>query len=65
MEIQYIEIGRYVHVNKEGIPHHKKEGKVLSIYSDYGLDSTITKIRLLLEDGYIVIGDLKASEISS
>lgn len=63
MDIKYIKTGDYLFVSKEGSPYDGEEGKVLSIYSDYGIDSDVVHIRLLLDDG-TVIGGFSADEVS-
>lgn len=62
MDIKYIKVGEYAFISKAGSEYDGREGKILSIYSNYGLDSKMVNIRLLLEDG-TVVGGFKESEI--
>ncbi|RUO24452.1 hypothetical protein CWE09_11380 [Aliidiomarina minuta] len=63
MNLKHIRIGQYLFVSKTGSSYDGEEGKVISIFSDYGLDSKLVSIRLLLDDG-TVIGGFKAEEVS-
>lgn len=63
MDLNKIKIGDYVFISKSGSDYDGKEGKILSIYSDYGIDSDAVSIRLLLDDGEVV-GGFTANEIT-
>ncbi len=63
MDIKYIKVGEFAFISKAGSEYDGREGKILSIYNDYGLDSKVVNIRLLLEDGTIV-GGFKEGEIN-
>lgn len=62
MDIKLISEGMCVFVDKTNSPYNGQEGKVLSIFSNYGLESDVVSIRLLLNDGTI-IGGFKADEV--
>lgn len=56
MKLKDIEKGMLVFVSKPDHPFKGEEGKVLSIYKDYGLNSDLISIRLLLEGGGVISG---------
>jgi len=63
MDIENVNKGEYLIVSKKGSPYYGQEGKVISKYSDYGVDSNVANIRLLLDDGTI-IGGFSADEVT-
>jgi hypothetical protein len=62
MDIKDIKVGEYIFISKPGSTYDGEEGKVLSLYSDSGIDSMTVNIRLILDDGSIV-GGFKESEV--
>lgn len=62
MNVEWIKVGMSVFVDKKGSPYFGQEGRVLSIFSDYGAGSAAINIRLELDDG-VVIGGFTADEI--
>ena len=62
MNVEKIKIDEYLFVKKPGSTYDGQEGKVLSVYSDYGVDENVVSIRLLLDDGTI-IGGFSSDEV--
>lgn len=63
MDIEHVSIGMDVFISNEQSPYFKQDGRVLSIYSDYGLKSQVVNIRVQLDDG-VVVGGLSAADIA-
>jgi hypothetical protein len=64
MDLKHIKIGMNVFVGKKASQYYGEEGRVLSVFSDYGLNSATVSIRLMLDDG-TVVGGFSADEISA
>ena len=54
--------GQFVFVDKPNSQFDDEEGKVLSVYSDYGENSDVVSIRLELDDATVLCG-LKEHEV--